>query len=161
MVDPFLAFGQEMPEMIILMYLVATLVPVHLGRHRCCYVAGVRRTWRALIDAHPGDHFRFTLHDQQAVVNQFSYRDRAQVSRGRKQIPVHMMIERLRAKGINFQLVDQILDRLRKFTFGIREKLGERSLGSRSGCRSKIIREIEMNTADLCHLRPSNSRQFW
>lgn len=159
--DRMLNGGQEMPDMIILGYLAATLVAVHFGRHRSRYVAGIRRTRHPVIDARPSDHFRFTLHDQQAVVNQFSHCDCTQVSRGRKQIPVDMMIERLGAKGINFQLVDQILNRVRKFSFGIREKLGQRSLGPGSGCCAKIIREIKMNTVDLCHLRPSNSRESW
>ena len=93
-------------------------------------------------------------------MNQFRHRDRAQVSRGGEQISINMMIERFGAKRIQFQFVDQILERVRKFFFAIPDKLGQGSFRFRSGGRRKIIRKTKVNAIDLRHLFVRNSRQF-
>jgi hypothetical protein len=93
-------------------------------------------------------------------VYQLRHGDRAQMSRGRQQLPVNMMIERFSAKSVQFKLVDQVLDRVRKFIFAIPDKLGEGCLRSGSGRRSEVIRKIEMNAVDFRQLLVRNSRQF-
>jgi hypothetical protein len=152
--------GQKLSNVIILGYLDAILVPIYFGGHRVSDVASIRHSGRAQVDPSPGDHFRLALQNQQTVVNQFRHRDRTQVPRGGQQTPVDMIVERFGAKGFEFQFVDQVLDRIRKLSFVIPDKLSQR--GFRFGSRrwSKIIRKTEVNTVDLCQLLVGNSCQF-
>jgi hypothetical protein len=83
------------------------------------------------------------------------------VSSGRQQISVEVMVERLSAKRIQLQFVDQILDRIRKLFFVIPDKFAQRGFCFRSGRRGKIIRKTQMQAVDLRQLFLRHNRQFW
>ncbi len=61
--------GQELYDVIIGGYLAVILVSAHFGRHRVSYVVGIRCTSDTSIDPRPGEYFRFTLQNQQTILN--------------------------------------------------------------------------------------------